>query len=172
MGQYCCKPAKKTIDECDFENTPAFSLEDKIYTVKVIDIYDGDTVTCAINVFDKYYKFNVRLAEIDTCELKSKNRELGLRARMRLYELVSKKKSKAIDPNIPRKNLRQKLREDKCLVTLKCGKFDKYGRLLGWLYDAPNNNHTFNSILVEEKLAYPYFGDKKLSDDEQIDALK
>jgi endonuclease YncB( thermonuclease family) len=169
MGQTCCKSANE-IDKCDFENTPAFTLQDNIYTAKVIDIYDGDSVTCAFNIFDKYYKFNVRLAGIDTCELKSKNREQGLRARMRLYELVTGRDSVGIDINIARKNLRQKMKESKCLVTLRCGSFDKYGRLLGWLYNIEDIElqKSFNDTLVSEKHAYPYFGEKKLSDDEQI----
>jgi endonuclease YncB( thermonuclease family) len=116
----------------------------------------------------------VRLAGIDTCELKSKNREQGLRARMRLYELIAKNDSAGIDINIARKNLRQKMKESKCLVILRCGSFDKYGRLLGWMYHVEDHEmaKSFNDILVNEKLAYVYFGEKKLSDDEQIIVIK
>lgn len=169
MGQNCSYKSADEIDQCDFEKTPAFTLENNVYSAKVIDIYDGDSVTCAIYVFGKYYKFNVRLAGIDTCELKSKNREQGLRARMRLFELVTKRDSVGIDINIARKNLRQKMKESKCRVTIRCGSFDKYGRLLGWLYNTEDLEmaKSFNDILVSEKHAYPYFGEKKLSDDEQ-----
>ena len=174
MGQSCSSKSAEQIDQCDFEKTPAFTLETNVYNAKVLDIYDGDTVTCAIYIFDKYYKFNVRLAGIDTCELKSKNREQGLRARMRLYELIAKNDSSGIDINIARKNLRQKMKESKCLVILRCGSFDKYGRLLGWLYHVEDLEmaKSFNDILVNEKLAYVYFGEKKLSDDEQSIVIK
>lgn len=169
MGQSCSYKSADEIDQCDFEKTPAFTLENNVYSAKVIDIYDGDSVTCAIYIFGKYYKFSVRLAGIDTCELKSKNREQGLRARMRLFELVTKRDSVGIDIHIARKNLRQKMKESKCHVTLRCGSFDKYGRLLGWLYNSEDieMQKSFNDILVNEKLAYVYFGEKKLSDDEQ-----
>jgi endonuclease YncB( thermonuclease family) len=166
----CCRPTNK-LAECNFQTTPAFTLENNVYFAKVIDIYDGDTVTCAFKLFDNYYKFAVRLYGIDTCELKSKNREQALRARMRLYELVTKMSSKEIDLGIARKNLRTVLENSECIVILKCGKFDKYGRLLGTLYATDNNEQSFNQILVSEKLAYPYFGDKKLTDDEQTTAM-
>lgn len=154
------------IHECDYENTPSFSLENNIYVAKVVDIYDGDTVTCAINIFGKYYKFNVRLSGIDTCEMQSKNREKALEARMRLFDLVTGNKGVVFDRNLPRKNLRDKLKQSKCLVWIRCGPFDKYGRLLGWLYDYEDleMENSFNNVLVNEKLAYPYFGDKKLAD--------
>jgi hypothetical protein len=48
------------------------------------------------------------------------------------------------------------------------------GRLLGWLYHVEDLEmaKSFNDILVNEKLAYVYFGEKKLSDDEQIIVIK
>lgn len=167
----CFNESDTALKECSFQTTPVFSLENNVYLAKVIDIYDGDTVTCAFKLFDNYYQFTVRLYGIDTCELKSKNREQALRARMRLYELVTKKSSKDIDLSIPRKNLRALLEASDAIVVLKCGKFDKYGRLLGTLF-ALDSDRAFNEILVAEKLAFPYFGDKKLTDDEQADYLR
>jgi endonuclease YncB( thermonuclease family) len=168
MGQYC-SASSESLAGSTYENTQPFSLEGCDVVAKVVDIYDGDTLTCVFYKFKKCYRFTVRLAGIDTCELSSKNREQGLRARMRLYELVSKDTT-PIDIHIPRKNLRQKLGESRCLVRLICGKFDKYGRLLVQLYEV-NGIKSVNDILVVEKLAYPYFGEKKLTDDEQIEFL-
>jgi endonuclease YncB( thermonuclease family) len=164
-GETCDKSS--SLKDCSFQKTAAFTLEDKVFVAKVIDIYDGDTVTCAFELFGNYYKFTVRLYGIDTCELHSKNREQALRARMRLYELVTRKPSKDIDLGIARKNLRTLLEDSECIVVLKCGNFDKYGRLLGKLYASIKDENSFNEILVAEKLAYPYYGDKKLTDDEQ-----
>ncbi len=169
MGQNnCCGRRSEIykINECDFENTPVFSLDNETHMAKVIDIYDGDTVTCAIFIFGKYYKFNVRLAGIDTSELHSKNHQRALQARMRLFELVTGNKSVAMDLNLPRKVLREKMKQYNCCVWLKCGVFDKYGRLLGTLYHLEDREMktSFNDIMVNEKLAYPYYGDKKLAD--------
>ena len=49
MGQSCSYKSAEQIDQCDFEKTPAFTLENNVYNAKVLDIYDGDTVTCAIS---------------------------------------------------------------------------------------------------------------------------
>jgi endonuclease YncB( thermonuclease family) len=106
MGQNnCCNRSDiYKINECDFENTPVFSLDNETHLAKVVDIYDGDTLTCAIFIFGKFYKFNVRLSGIDTSELQSKNYQKALQARMRLFDLVTGNKSVAMDLNLPRKN--------------------------------------------------------------------
>ena len=165
-----------------FANTQEFSLNNKIFKARVVDIYDGDTCTCVIKLFDSFYKFNVRLAEIDTCEMKSKNaesKELACKARSRLVELVSNGQitnKSDFDLHMKRNDLRKLLNENIYLINIKCGEFDKYGRLLAYLF--PNNDSTyepsnsFNHMLINEKLAYRYMGDTKLTEAEQVNFLE
>ena len=56
-------------------STPYFSLQDVNTYGRLVDIYDGDTVKVILPVMDRYFKFDVRLNGIDTCEIKSHNIE-------------------------------------------------------------------------------------------------
>ena len=157
-----------------FDNTNEFSLKDKYIEARVVDIYDGDTITCVIHLFDQYYRFNVRLCDIDTCEMKSHEpqaKELAYQARSRLIELITNKKVDAEK----RKDVRKIVNESVYLVHLLCGEFDKYGRLLGWVFEYQTQNpdrfESYNHLLVKEKLAYFYSGNTKLTELEQINLL-
>ena len=55
------------------------------------------------------------------------------------------------------------------LVKIKCGEFDKYGRLLGTIYPHYENENqvgggfSFNQILINEEFAHEYHGGTKKS---------
>ena len=161
-------------EKCTFDNTTEFSLKDKCVKARVVDIYDGDTMTIVINIFQNYFRFNVRLSEIDTCEMKSKDPEaksLAFKARSRLFELITNKKLN----DDKRKDVRKTLNDSVYLVKILCGEFDKYGRLLGWVFDLNaciDTKESYNHVLVKEKLAYLYKGDTKLTEKEQIQLLQ
>jgi endonuclease YncB( thermonuclease family) len=164
----------------NFTNTDNHTLNNQNFICRVVDIYDGDTCICILPLYNSFYKFNIRLADIDTCEIKSKveyNKNLALLARMRLYELIIGSKSN-LDLEITRKDLRTELNNNVYLIKLMCGEFDKYGRLLGWLFDINNtdlslsHDKSFNHILINEKLAYLYNGKTKLTEDDQVNILK
>jgi endonuclease YncB( thermonuclease family) len=152
-------------------NTPLFSFNGVNGMARVVDITDGDTIKAIINFKDDYYKIIVRLNDIDTCETKSKceeNKNLGIEAKKRLYNLIT---NKTIDSN-DKKLIKQELHNNCYLIYLKCYDFDKYGRVLGDIYQNENNNISFSSILIKEKLAYIYGGKTKLTEKEQIELLK
>ena len=152
-------------------NTPLFSFNGLNGMSRVVDITDGDTIKAIINFKDNYYKIIVRLNDIDTCETKSKceeNKNLGIDAKKRLYNLIT---NKTIDSN-DKKQIKQELFNNCYLVYLKCYDFDKYGRVLGDIYNNENDNISFSSILIKEKMAYVYGGKTKLTEKEQIDLLK
>lgn len=140
------------IEICNDKNTSLFNLNGtKCYT-KVLHITDGDTIKVAIYLFNNYYKFNVRLNGIDTCETKSKNdknKELGIKAKERLKDLIENK-----------------------IIWIKCYNFDKYGRLLADIYQDDQELKSYSDILLEEKLAYKYEGKTKLTEEEQISLLE
>lgn len=177
------KPNKTTFKGCTYENTPEFNgmFSGKIMVGRVVDIYDGDTITCVINIFGGNYLFHIRLGDIDTCEMKSKSeraKDLAFKARKRMYQLITKiepREKNDIDLKVTRKDLRNMLQLDTYLVNILCGPLDKYGRLLGWIFDISDSSchksNSYNHKLIREKLAYEYNGSTKLTEMEQIDLL-
>lgn len=135
------------LEDSTLENTLSFSFEGEEFDAKVIDVYDGDTVTLAVNKFASGLFFNVkcRLFGIDSAEIRTKNKEekkFGYEAKQFLSNLVLNK-----------------------IVKVKCSKKkDKYGRaVLGTLFI---DNTNVNQLLVDKGFAYEYFGDKKKEFDE------
>lgn len=124
-----------------YNDVPFFNLNGYKTLAKCVKIYDGDTGTFVFYLYDNPYKFRIRLAGIDTAEIKSDDTnelELGLKAKNRLKELIGDR-----------------------LVYLECLKYDKYGRILANVYDNENKENLYNKILVDEKLAYNYDGGKR-----------
>lgn len=135
-------------------DAPKFSIKNH-HRVRVTSLHDGDTFTCVLSPFvtGEYYTFNVRVAGLDTPELKGVTRERGLDARQRMFELLTLK----FDVNT--RNFR-KSDFDKFFIDnyveamIECQGFDKYGRLLG---DIPHIRQT----LIQEGHAYSYDGGTK-----------
>ena len=153
--------------------TPLLSLANTSTWGRVVDIVDGDTLHIVMPFLGQLFKFVVRLAGIDTCEMKSKipeNRALAVQARNRLVELCLPTNSAPSSPT--RKDIQQILAAHAALVYVKCLDTDKYGRTLAYLLSEPTVSSTFNDILLHEKLAYPYEGETKLTEAQQMNALK
>lgn len=145
-------------------NVNYLSFNNNIFSGKVVDVYDGDTIKLVLpfiiktskykyKLLDKLfkkrdiiqmYKWNCRLTGIDTPEIRTKNlqeKEFGI---------------------MVRDKLREKILNNKLFV--KCGVFDKYGRLLVTLYDTEENLKKDNSInkwLIDNNYAKEYNGGKK-----------
>lgn len=141
--------------------TPQFTLQNNIYLAKCVKCYDADTIHIVIEFEGKLSRFLCRLLGIDTAELRSKDHEekkYAKEARDYLKSLILDK-----------------------LVIVKCGDFDKYGRLLVLVYpynegDVDQLNQlgqlgggivgdkkSYNDLLIDEKWAYKYLGGKKLA---------
>ena len=153
------------------KNTNFFSLTGITTWARVVDLYDGDTLTCVVPLHNCFYKFQVRLMGIDTCEMHSKNEKnkvLANQAKKELLELITGKTDLLkICPN--RNCLRNYFDNNVHLVYIECEDFDKYGRLLAKVYKDDSKQHlSVNEILVSLKLAYPYLGQHKLSESEQL----
>ena len=95
-------------------NVKQLTLENEEKIGKVVSVYDGDTIKIVFPLNDKLYKWNCRLGRIYTPELRTKN-------------LIEKKYGYLV-----RDKLREKILNK--VVKIKCGDFDKYGRLLGELF--------------------------------------
>ena len=108
---------------------------------KVIYVYDGDTITIVSKLpYDAspLYRFSVRLAGIDTAEIKGKTereRELAQEAKCALQKLILNK-----------------------VVALKNLKTEKYGRVLADVY--LGDLHV-NQWLLDNKYAIQYSGGTK-----------
>jgi endonuclease YncB( thermonuclease family) len=88
-----------------------FSFEGK-YTAKITDVYDGDTCHAIIPFINgKFTKIHVRMIGYNCPEIKDKDLEKKHQAKIA-------------------KELFSSLVLNK-IVSLECGEFDKYGRVLG-----------------------------------------
>ncbi len=99
---------------------PRFTLDGILTRCKVVDVYDGDTITINFYLQKKIVKMSCRLLGIDTPELRTldiKEKEAGKLAKEILINLC---------------------KPDSNLLYVKFGKMDKYGRPLVTLY---NKNH-------------------------------
>ena len=117
---------------------PMFGFEGETHDGKVVNVYDGDTVKIVMKMFEKFYRFNCRIEGVDTPELRTRN-----------------KKEKAMGIKV-RDELRKKILDK--MVKVKCGEFDKYGRLL---VDIIIDNTSITKWLIENKFAFSYDGGKK-----------
>lgn len=152
-------------------STPFFSLNGLTSYARVIDVYDGDTITIVLEVNGFFLKFKCRLNGIDTCEIKSKNtlnRQTALKARDRLFNLIT---GKHIDNNDSKKEITEYLDRHVYMVWVHCLEFDKYGRVLIECYASEHSDVSFSQILLQEKLAYPYQGTTKLTEEQQLSVL-
>lgn len=129
----------------DVDNTcPLFSLVGQEHNAKVVDVYDGDSIKIVIKLSGSFQKFNCRLADIDTPELRSKNMN------EKLYAHYVKKK---VENDLLNK-----------IIKVKCGKFDKYGRLLIWIFlEGLPDHHTaiYNQYIIKNKWGIQYDGKTK-----------
>lgn len=103
------------------------------YKAKIIDVYDGDSITAIVDLgFHINITVKIRLAGIDTPEIRGDEREQGLISKQRVEELILNKE-----------------------VILQTEKTGKYGRWLGTIY-IPEYIESVNQLLLDEGLADPY----------------
>jgi endonuclease YncB( thermonuclease family) len=122
----------------DCSNIPKFSLNSNTYQAKVVSVYDGDTITVVFKFAGTYYKWNCRLNDIDTPEMKSKiaaEKQQAIKARDFLREQILGK-----------------------IIKITCQDFDKYGRLLVL---ADYNNTNINELMIDVGFAKSYSGGTK-----------
>lgn len=151
-------------------STPYFKLNGLNTYGRLVDIHDGDTCKIVLPVMGSYYKFNIRLNGIDTCEISShhqENKNKALQARNKICSLIQEKWGQ-IDYSLEtQKEIKEYLKSITCIVYVKCYDFDKYGRLLADIY-IDDNQKSLSEILLDEKLAYSYNGGTKLPEEQQL----
>jgi micrococcal nuclease len=108
---------------------------------KVLKVYDGDTITIASKLpYDAspFYRFSVRLAGIDSPEIKGKTeheKKMAIDSRDALDKLINGK-----------------------IVRLENIKSEKYGRVLAEVY---LNDLNVNNWMLNKCFAVKYYGGKK-----------
>ena len=163
--------SSSTLSLSRYDNTPRFRLDDTC-PCKILDCYDGDTVTVAVIVHGHLAKFTVRLIGIDTPERRPKKRgcpelaslekQAALRVRARLLHLLLPEECPIeLRGMKKRKEVRRTCGESRRVVYLVFKDFDKYGRVLGSLR-VTEDGPTVNEVLVQEGWARPYDGGARL----------
>jgi endonuclease YncB( thermonuclease family) len=136
--------ANKNFDECltniEYKDTTAFIPP--IVAGKVVKVYDGDTITVASKIPGTafpIYRFRVRLAGIDSAEIKGHTEEekkAAIVARDALHNLIFGK-----------------------IIVLQNVGTEKYGRILADIYI---ENLHINQWMLDNNYAVPYDGGKKV----------
>jgi endonuclease YncB( thermonuclease family) len=125
-------------------NSTTLFQENKYNLGKVLDVYDGDTVTISIIINRQNYNFKCRLNRIDCPELRclkiQNNRDLEIKAALKVKQYLT---------NILLNRI----------IKFEFIKIDKYGRLLIELYLLDNTN--ISDILLNNKYAKFYNGKTK-----------
>lgn len=162
MEQHC-----EVFKEYGYECTP-FSLKGTKCWARLVACHDGDSPTFVFPFAGSMYKFKVRVFGIDTYEITSKNEDIkkhAIKGRNRLIELMTN--TKVPQNVVSDKHVIHYLAQDIYVVWIECFDMDKYGRILCKIYKCPDpNERHIGDILIEEKLAYPYTGKTKCSEDE------
>jgi endonuclease YncB( thermonuclease family) len=126
------------VDACPWFGFPSGC----VIETKVINVYDGDTVTLIVPFETKFFKCKCRLMGIDTPELRTRDpreKAAGIAARDSLRSLIADKH-----------------------VWVECGGYDKYGRLLGTIYlTAALEKPSVNEQMLLQGHAKSYFGGTK-----------
>lgn len=128
--------------------TPTFSLEGKTKLCKVVDIYDGDSIRVVFKDNNIINKWSIRMTGYDSPEMRPSKK----------LENRDEIKKKALEA---RNYLRSMIMNDNQLVYLKCGGFDKYGRLLGSIYINKTDTKSVNDLMITNNYAYEYHGGTK-----------
>lgn len=151
----------------NYENTPYFSLNNHNLFGRVVNVYDGDTMTIIIeypkNTFAKY---NVRLDGIDTAEMTSSDIYIKKKAIIARNLLIKMATNSELELDINRKYTRNDiitlLNNKVNLVYLKCKTMDKYGRVLADIYSTDNLETSINNRILSLNMAYEYHGGTKI----------
>ena len=129
----------KNITENYPVNVPFFELNDITLKCLIIDVYDGDTVTCVFPFLGTFFKEKIRLYGVDCPEIRTKNVE------------------EKINANISKDFVKKHILNKYVYIDFK-GK-EKYGRHLGIIKTIDVN--CINDEILLNNLGIEYFGGKK-----------
>lgn len=119
------------------ERAPRAETDHRRLWVRVVHVYDGDTVTVALFHDGRLRRRRCRLVGIDAPEMRGPDRERAVASRDFLAR------------HLPRR-----------VVRVECRGLDKYGRLL-IVFPGPGSEGTMAQFMIEHGHAVPYDGRTK-----------
>lgn len=120
-----------------------YSLTNYTTWIKIIEVYDGDTIKGLMNFRNKIDLWNIRMYGYDSPEMKplktkdNRDKEIEL----------AKQSKKALENHVLNQH-----------IFVKIIGFDKYGRLLAELFSGTLN---INEWMIKNNYGYSYMGGKK-----------
>lgn len=132
---------KQILQNQSLDNTKKFTLVGNSMYVRVVDVYDGDTITVIFRFGNCFYNKKCRIYGIDTPEIRTKNsdeKKAGFEAKEYLKSLVLGK-----------------------VLWAAFDKEDKYGRLLATLWFDKDSTESIDKIMIRAGHGYSYYGKTK-----------
>lgn len=169
---------KEELLKCKDCNINNFSLKDKEFYCKVVNVYDADTCRAVFFLNGDLVKYTIRLKGLDSPEMRppiaDKHRQFQIiaakQSRNRLIQLCTDCNLE-VESELSKNKIQKLINENKKIIKIKCEEFDKYGRLLANLYtdkdrysvESKESNESFNinKKLIQEGYAYVYDGGTK-----------
>lgn len=143
-------------------NTSPFSFNGRVICARVVDVYDGDTITAVTDAgAGTFTQIRVRLMHIDTPEMRGgtpESKRLAVAARDRLVQLITGRGD--LSAPMTKESIQQVLNTDRTyIVYIKCSHHDKFGRVLGEIFtNSAASGVSLNAMLLREGHAKPYEG--------------
>lgn len=167
---------KELLLNCNDSNIGTFTLKDKEFYAKVVNVYDADTCKAVFFLNNELVKYTIRLKGLDSPEIRPPSSDI-----YRKYQILEAKKSRnrliqlctdcklELESKLTKTKIQKLINENKKIIKLKCYEFDKYGRLLADLYYTEllessiieTNEICINKKLIKEGYAYEYNGGTK-----------
>ena len=131
---------------------PLYSLKNIECDGRITAIYDGDTLTVVLDIEGIYEKHKIRMYGINAPELKGITHKEGLISRNYLISLILGKDLE-LEKEYTNKEINDMLKELKKTFRFKLLGEDKYGRILGEIY---NDKECINDLMVLNGYAEVY----------------
>jgi micrococcal nuclease len=131
---------------------PLFSIKNIKCLGRIVDVYDGDTITFVFILNNQLQKHKLRLYGINSPELKGTTHNMGLAARNFLLSQIIDK-DLDLNKEYKKDEIITMLKNTKKLFTFELFGEEKYGRILGKIY---NNNECINDLMILHGFANEY----------------
>lgn len=147
ISQYKFRKETQILFKCNNDNVSLFSFKNQEKMCKIVSVYDGDTFTACFLDKKRIIKYKFRTLGYDSPEMKP-----------------LKVKPNRDQEIIKAKEARLKFIEysncENDLVKIKFGSFDKYGRILGTVFNNKDGSNV-NIKMIQNGYGYEYDGGTK-----------